>query len=151
MRWPDANIGIVTGAISGIIVLDIDGAKGKESIKKHNLHLPPTPAARSGGDGLHYYFKHPGYPCRNFTKKYPGVDFRGDGGYIVAPPSVHPNGQRYEWVIAPSEEDLAEAPEWLLNLIEHQENGGRLDPKEWVVNIPQGSRNDELTRRASSR
>lgn len=149
-RWPDASMGIVTGAVSGLIVLDIDGPDGMESLKKYNLHLPPTPTAQTGGGGLHYFFKHPGYPCKNFTKKYPGIDFRGDGGYVVAPPSLHPSGNYYRWLITPWEEEPADAPAWLLDLIEKQESGGRLEPSEWTTDIPQGKRNDELTRRAGS-
>lgn len=148
--WPDANVGIVTGAVSGLIVLDIDGPEGAESLKKYNLHLPPTPAVRTGSGGGHYYFEHPGRPCRNFTKKYPGVDFRGDGGYVVAPSSRHKSGNYYEWLITPRDEQLADPPVWLLDLIEQQGTGGRLDPEEWAADIPKGQRNDELTRRAGS-
>lgn len=149
-RWPEANLGIVTGAVSGIVVLDVDSPDGMESLKKYNLHLPPTPTVQTGGGGLHYYFRHPGYHCKNFTKKYPGIDFRGDGGYVVAPPSLHKSGNYYTWLIPPWDEELADAPDWLLNLIEKQGTGGKLRPEEWKVDIPKGERNDELTRRAGS-
>jgi putative DNA primase/helicase len=150
-RWPEANIGIVTGEASGIIVLDIDGLEGQQSIKTNRLATPPTPTVLTGGGGYHYYFKHPGFLCKNFTKKYPGIDFRGDGGYVLAPPSLHASGNRYEWIISPGDEELADPPAWLLDLIVKQEaNGGRLEPSEWSVDIPQGKRNGELTRRAGS-
>ena len=142
--------GIVTGAVSRIVVLDVDSPDGMESLKKYNLHLPPTPTVQTGGGGLHYYFRHPGYHCKNFTKKYPGIDFRGDGGYVVAPPSLHKSGNYYTWLIPPWDEELADAPDWLLNLIEKQGTGGKLRPEEWKVDIPKGERNDELTRRAGS-
>jgi len=149
-RWPEANLAIITGAISRIVVLDVDGTEGEESLKKNRLAVPITPTARTGGGGLHYYFKHPDRPCKNFTKKYPGIDFRGDGGYVVAPPSLHSSGNHYQWIVAPGDKELADPPDWLLELIEEQKTGGRLEPDEWAVDIPEGTRNNEITRRAGS-
>lgn len=105
-KWPKANIGIVTGAISGIIVLDIDMPYGMQTIRKNKYALFPTPIVRTGGGGWHYIYKHPGCDCRNFAKKIgktilPDVDFRGDGGLIVAPPSNHIDGGNYQWSIEP--------------------------------------------------
>ena len=114
-KYPEANIAIVTGQISGIIVLDVDGEEGKRSIE--GLSIPETATAKTGGGGLHYIFKHPGVECKNFTRKLPGIDFRGDGGYIVAPPSTHENGKKYEWLKHPSEVGISEAPDWLLELV----------------------------------
>ena len=92
------NIGIITGSVSGIVVLDVDGTEGEETIASLGgiPHTPTVEAAR----GCHYYFKHPGanYKVRNFVKKLPGLDLRADGGLVVAPPSVHPTGVRYESV-----------------------------------------------------
>lgn len=115
-RWPRANVGIVTGEVSNVIVLDVDGAEGEQTIKKNNLALPPTPCARTGGGGWHYYFRHPGGAVSNFAKKLPGLDLRGDGGLVVAPPSLHPSGRRYEWRIGIEEAELANPPSWLLEL-----------------------------------
>lgn len=97
--WPDdANIGIRTGAVSGIVVLDADaGHGGLESLDL--LRLPETATVLTGGGGLHYYFAHPGHEVRNATGLLPGIDLRGDGGYVVAPRSTHPNGNRYEWEV----------------------------------------------------
>lgn len=148
-RWPRANIGIVTGAVSGIIVLDVDGPTGEETIKTHRLALPPTRCAKTGGGGWHYYFRHPGEQISNFVKKLPGIDLRADGGYVVAPPSLHSSGNRYEWSINPAQADLADPPNWLLELIQTTKTG-RLDPEEWEKDIPEGQRNEELTRRAGS-
>lgn len=148
-KWPNANIGIITGAVSGIIVLDVDGEEGQRSIKDNKLSLPPTWAARTGGGGFHYFFKHPGNSVCNFVKRLPGIDLRGDGGYIVAPPSIHPSGNRYQWVISPKDEELAEPPDWLLELIQTTSTG-KLDPEDWQRDIPEGQRNEELTRRAGS-
>jgi len=142
-KWPDANIGIVTGAISNVVVLDVDGQEGLDTIKQYDI--PKTPYARTGGGGLHYYFKHPGFECRNFARKLPGIDFRGDGGYVVAPPSIHPNGTRYEWIVAPWEVRPAECPDWLLDLLTARP---KAVPDDDAEVIPEGKRNDTLTRLA---
>lgn len=117
---PSANIGIATGARSGLVVVDIDaGHGGEESIKelaaKHSI--PETVTAKTGGGGRHLIFKHPGVEIRNSASKLAkGIDIRGDGGYIVAPPSLHPSGNRYQWLseLAPSRHELAPMPEWMI-------------------------------------
>lgn len=115
-RYRFAGVGIVTGAVSGIIVLDADGAEGIESLD--GMEIPLTPAAVTGSGGRHYYFRHPGMEVRNFTRRLPGLDLRGDGGYVVAPPSRHASGHQYYWMQgrAPWETPLAECPDWLLEL-----------------------------------
>jgi hypothetical protein len=90
---PDNNVGIVTGAISGLVVLDIDPGHGGEDslarlLREHGP-LPQTVEARTGGGGRHVYFAHPGGVVRNKVGLAPGIDVRGDGGCVVAPPSVH--------------------------------------------------------------
>lgn len=101
-QWPKANIGIATGAGSGIVVLDIDpkngGVHSFEQIEQE-FELPPTLTARTGSGGHHYYYRHPldGKIPNSASKLGPGLDIRGDGGFIVAPPSMHACGQRYEW------------------------------------------------------
>jgi hypothetical protein len=100
-KWPSANIGIVTGKISGVVVLDFDFQNGgKESLEKfveQSGGPPETPIARTG-NGIHLYYAHPGVEIKNRAGIFPGLDVRGDGGYIVAPPSTHPNGKRYKWL-----------------------------------------------------
>jgi hypothetical protein len=139
------NIAIVTGPISEIAVLDIDGEEGEESIKQNRLYLPPTPCVKTG-KGYHYYFKYQD-GVRNFTKRYPGIDLRGEGGYVLAPPSIHPSGMRYEWLI-PLDSNLSELPEWVLKEkkeIKEKEPG-------WVEKllegVEEGQRNDTLARLA---
>ena len=98
-KWPNANIGIATGRISGIVVIDIDGAVGGRNIKllqRRCGKLPPTLTSQTG-NGAHIVFRSGGHEYRNRTGIYPGIDVRGDGGYIVAPPSVHIAGKRYRW------------------------------------------------------
>jgi len=104
-QWPDANIGIKTGKESGLWVLDIDGDTGKESfarlIKDHG-DLPATLAVATG-KRLYFYFSYP--PDAKISNRAgkiaPGIDVRGDGGYVIAPPSVHPSGREYRWEVLP--------------------------------------------------
>lgn len=118
-RSPDYNVAIVTGALSGVVVLDVDPRHGgNESLRalerKHGA-LPVTIESATGGGGRHLYFAHPGGEVHNRTNIEPGIDLRGDGGCIVAPPSVHPSGKRYRWKKghAPGDVQLARLPDWL--------------------------------------
>lgn len=119
-RWwraQDYNIGIPTGAPSGVWVLDIDGDEGRESLaalqEKHGA-LPATVTSVTAR-GPHLWFAYTGpVPCST-ARVAPGVDVKGDGGYAIAPPSVHPTGHVYHW--APDSADVpAPAPEWLIRL-----------------------------------
>jgi len=150
-KWPQANVGIVTGAISGIIVLDVDGSEGRKSLEGKDL--PPTTCAVTGSGGAHYIFKHPGSEVRNFAKRLPGLDLRGDGGYIVAPPSIHPSGGIYEWGLPPEMEQPRWAPAWLKDLLGVKTSSGegpRVDPGKVLSGIPEGSRDTEIFKYASS-
>jgi hypothetical protein len=91
---PLYNIGIVTGKASGIVVIDIDGQVGRESLKKFG-HIGLTPTVKSGGNGYHFYFKY--IPIRSSTNLTLSIDVRGDGGMIVAPPSIHASTRLYRW------------------------------------------------------
>jgi hypothetical protein len=119
-QWPDANLGIVTGKVSGLIVLDVDPKHGGndtlQRIEQRFGALPVTVAATTGAEGQHYYFKHPGYEVRDRSGLGQGIDVRGDGGYVVAPPSMHPSGQAYRWLAdrSPADRALASLPDWLL-------------------------------------
>lgn len=119
--WPDANIGIATGARSGLWALDVDPAHGGdlslENLLAQHGPLPETVEARTGGNGTHLLFAHPGTPVRNRVRFAPGLDTRGDGGYIVVAPSLHASGRCYDWAISPDDAPLETAPAWLLALI----------------------------------
>ena len=127
--FPRANLAIVTGAISGLVVLDIDpGHGGDESLTElESLHgaLPNTIEVLTGGGGRHVYFRHPGDAVRNQAGLAPGIDLRGDGGYVVAPPSIHPSGREYRFEVShhPDETLLAAIPAWVLGLT-HPEGRG---------------------------
>jgi hypothetical protein len=118
-RRPAANIGIVTGGISGLVVVDVDPAHGGErslaSLEARHGPLPKTVEAVTGGGGRHLYFRHPGGVVPNRVGLAAGIDVRGDGGYVVAPPSLHPSGVRYAWVSGrdPATTALAPLPHWV--------------------------------------
>lgn len=115
-RWPDANVGIRTGAESGLVVLDVDprhgGLLSLEKLKRQHGSLAPVPQVLTGSGGQHLYFAHPGVEVRNSAGKVgDGLDIRGDGGYVVAPPSIHESGNPYKWLRV---DGLEAAPSWLL-------------------------------------
>lgn len=96
-KWPDANVAIATGTASGLYVIDEDDG-GAETIGA--LALPVSLSVTTGSGGKHYYYRRPdGEKWGNSASKLgPGVDTRGDGGYVLAPPSIHPETQRpYTW------------------------------------------------------
>jgi hypothetical protein len=119
-RWPAANVGIVTGAVSGLVVLDVDPDKGGETslaaLEATFGRLPATLVVRTGGGGRHLYFAHPGRPVACAVGLRPGLDLRGDGGYVVAPPSIHPTGRLYRFEDE-ADRPPAPAPGWLLALL----------------------------------
>lgn len=95
---------MATGSRSGVVVVDVDFDKGgfetlTALIYQHE-EWPVTPAVRTGGGGLHFFFRHPeGAEIRNDAgKKFgPGIDVRGEGGYVLLPPSTHATRRVYEW------------------------------------------------------
>lgn len=123
-KWFDGrslNIGIATGAISGIIALDVDprhdGDTTLAKLEAEHGPLPPTWRFLTGGGGEHILFRHPGGTVGNSAGLLgPGLDMRGDGGYIVAPPSQHICRRFYAISVDhhPSDVLLAPPPEWLM-------------------------------------
>lgn len=123
-QWPEANLAIVTGAISKLAVMDLDGEDGEESLwglEQHHGKLPTGPENLTGGGGRHLLCAHPGAGVKigNRQKLAPGLDVRGDGGYIVAPPSRHASGRCYEWEASsdPQTSVPPPLPPWLLTLL----------------------------------
>lgn len=112
---PNANVGVATGNPSGIFVLDVDGPVGEQTLSALIEQYGPLSetAQATTGNGRHYHFKDPGGLSNSARKLGPGLDIRADGGYVVAPPSIHANGRPYLWT-----NDLppADAPEWLVAL-----------------------------------
>ena len=108
-RWPKANLGILTGRRSGLVLVDIDGTKGLDTLRQLVADIGPLPAtlrARSGrtGGGWHAYYTVRDEETSNATVK--GLDFRGDGGFAIVPPSIHPSGATYAW----EDESMVPAP-----------------------------------------
>ncbi len=126
-KWPDANIGIATGSRSGIVVLDVDVAKGTkpsgeatlDELRSTHGALPATITSLTGGGGKHFFFRYQKAVMNSRVGFLPGLDIRGDGGYVVAPPSLHKSGRRYEWMEGhdPDSIDLAEMPPWLIDIL----------------------------------
>ena len=152
------NVAIATGG--GIMVLDVDvdhaaGKYGDETLaelERQHGPLPETWTCLTGGGGIHYYFACDNPALTVGTGFAPGLDYRGVGGYVVAPPSTHENGQEYVWDAAhtPSNTTLAPLPDWLHTLML---NGSKVAPvprREAPVQIAEGGRNDTLYRLACS-
>ncbi len=120
-RWPGANLALATGSASGVVVIDVDPPQGDLSLERlmdAAYELPETLAVRTGSGGVHLYYLSPKLPVANTAGRLPGVDLelpgidlRGNGGYVVAPPSVHVSGSPYVWL--EDEVELAPAPSWL--------------------------------------
>jgi hypothetical protein len=110
---PGAGAGIKTGAApkgSGIIVVDVDNLEALEALVS-TFSVPETYEIETGR-GVHLYFEHPGFTVRNFIGELlPGVDIRGDGGFVVAPGSPHKSGKTYTIL---NDRDPAPCPEWLV-------------------------------------
>lgn len=122
-----ANIGMATGEVSGVAVLDVDGEDGQKKLKELEEEcgsLPATVTQKTGsGIGRQYFFAYDERWSgkKNSVKFATGLDTRVDGGYAVLPPSNHKSGGRYEWINSPFDTALAVAPDWLLDLIPDRE------------------------------
>lgn len=102
-RWPWANVAIATGAASGIYVVDVDPRHGGDvaliDLVGRCGRFDYLAHVLTGSNGDHYYRRHPGTRVPNSAGKLgPGLDVRGDGGFVVAPPSRHISGERYLWL-----------------------------------------------------
>lgn len=176
LRWPEANVGIATGSTSGLTVVDVDLGRGGraslESLSTGGHGLPDTFRADTGGGGFHLFYRQPigivvsntAGRLPNVADPLPGVDLRGDGGYVVAAPSRHATGRRYRWRSAESTE-LALLPTWLWPrplprhdrdvLARHRPSGASAygsaalsSEVEAVRRLVEGQRNDGLNRAA---
>lgn len=110
------NIGLATGSKSGVFVLDVDGPDGERALRELQEEHGRLPATRTSftGRGEHRFFRMPdGEKISNSTSKLgPKLDIRGDGGYVILPPSHHASGAQYRW--RESRDEIAEAPAWLI-------------------------------------
>jgi DNA replication protein DnaC len=114
---PDANIGIITGKVSNLVVFDLD-SEGATRYAEDEGGFPLTVMAKTGR-GYHAYMRHPGFDIKNSVNKKLDLDIRSDGGYVVAPPSLHGAGFSYQWVQGQSiyELDPAECTPWMIDYL----------------------------------
>jgi hypothetical protein len=124
-RYPHANVGIITGLVSGLFVLDLD-----------------KPEAM----GIHVYFDYPSVLVGNRSDQNLGMDIRGEGGYVVAPPSTHPSGKSYEWTHwHPWNSRIAPVPQWLLDWCDEQSRSNEKQKgwqNEMLGGVGDGGRNN---------
>lgn len=112
---PSANIALVCGKISGVIVVDIDPKSGGTT---EGLALPPTLCSRTGGGGQHLFYKWNSNVIGAKVGVKAGIDIRSEASYVVLPPSLHASGNTYEWINEGDE--MAEPPQWLYKIEEEQ-------------------------------
>jgi hypothetical protein len=166
-RWPRSNVGLRTGAPSGLVVVDIDpdhgGADSLEQLLDRHGALPDGRTVQTGSGGTHLYYRHPGHAVANSAGKLgDGIDIRGDGGYVIAPPSRHRNGQLYS--VTRHGGEIPELPAWMEAALRRQATVARstcaADPKDataWgraalageverLRHAQPGARNDTLNR-----
>jgi len=114
---PYASIGMATGPGSGLWVLDIDQPNGPENLqnieRKYGV-LPETLTQKTGGGGLQYFFTWNGHEIRNSSSKVSkNIDIRGNGGYVILPPSSHPSKNKYQWI---TKTPPTKAPDWITDI-----------------------------------
>ena len=152
-KYPNANIGLATGSVSqNVFVIDldidedrgIDGYHSLEDWQREHGDFPETWTAITGRGGYHLYYRGNG-KIKNRAGIIDGVDIRGNGGYVVAPPSIHKNGNRYEWEYSPDEFEIAKADnnvKYFLNHDDQKQNAAFTMPNI----VAAGQRNQMLFR-----
>lgn len=152
-QWPTANVGIATN--THLYVLDVDGEQGRDTLARLEAQhgaLPETPRGLTGGGGEHYLFTLPGGVTLGNTVRFaPGLDTRGPGGQIVAPPSRHVSGKAYTWDAGAHPDDVAvaEMPQWVCQLIARADTKARGPLGSAGDIIPHGSRDATLFKHGS--
>ena len=165
-KYPRALIGMPTGKVTHTLVLDVDNDKAKgldgsaalAVVEKENGRLPSTVESMTPRGGRHLIFQHPGskFDVPNSVSKVgPGLDIRGDGGYIILPPSQLPDGRCYQWEGSSDPDEgvrAAPAPAWLLAIVATKQTAEAWPVKPLVIpnRIPDGQRGDTLYRLACS-
>ena len=152
---PQLNVAIATGRSSKIFVVDIDGPDAEgELCKLEAQHGEIWPTVESiTARGRHLFFRWPDRMVRNSAGRIaPGIDVRGEGGYVLAPPSIHPSGRAYAWSVD-SANAFAAAPDWLLaRIITPTGNGAPAPATEWRDLVrdgaEEGQRNQSVARLA---
>ena len=124
-RWiqknPNINIGMLTGKSSGVIGIDADGEEGRKHLEKISKgDLPDTAKFTTPGGGIRLLYKYPNHielktKVDRLEGEHSEVCFMSDGKQTLLPPSIHPNGGRYEWINAPWDIEIAEMPKWMID------------------------------------
>lgn len=144
-KWPDANIGVATGG--ELVVLDVDTRKGGSTV---GMDLPDTRRVVTGSGGEHWYMRGDGQKTPNSVELVgPGLDVRGEGGYVLAPPSLHETGRRYEWDSGAAE-TTESAPKWFLTSARQKRQAAAAEGPAAADAFVSGGRNDALTALAGS-
>ena len=156
---PRANIAIVCGEPSGnLVAIDLDchgGPDGRETLRAWEAEhgkLPETVSVITGSGGKHLLYR-VNRSFKKFENPQIGVDIRAEGSYVVAPPSIHPNGEAYEWSVSPDDMDVAEANELVYQFIEYARPVKASDGGHEKYDLPETidqDRNKELFSYASS-
>ncbi|MFC1896527.1 bifunctional DNA primase/polymerase [Thermodesulfobacteriota bacterium] len=125
-QWPQAEIGIITGSVSGILVVDVDSEKGHEALSEYLPEEMVAPVSRTPSGGWHYFFKHT-EGIGNATRFIEDCDIRGEGGYVIVPPSRGMNGVHYTWAKGLRIHDVEPAPlpRALADIIEGRSSKGK--------------------------
>ena len=155
-RHPDRGMAVATGEPSGVWVLDLDGPEAAQRFvdlqEKHGSNGKGV--ASKTARGYHLFFRMPaeGEIRNSASKVAEGIDVRGTGGYIVAPPSPHPEGEAYRWLAGrgPDETPLTDAPSWLVDMVQASTNGRHEPAGPIPERIVEGGRNATLTSLAGS-
>lgn len=138
---PNANIGIVTGKLSNLTVVDLDGPEGLASAQSLGL---VSSLVSLTGNGRQLFYKWTS-ETKNSVRSYPGLDVRGDGGYVVAPPSIHPSGRRYRWATVMNVENLPSFPsEILMTSVESASQAKTFKEQGWVSKALQEMTNGNI-------
>lgn len=120
-KYPRANIGLACGAISGVIVIDLDPRNGSdESVARlagRKQTFPPTVTAKTANGGTHFYYAFEPELKNSKSALAPGIDVKTTGGYVVAPPSTLGEGRDYCWVLSPLGDALPRMPRWALEAL----------------------------------
>jgi hypothetical protein len=142
-EWTEATgVGLTTGRAAGYFVLDVDAKGGIPALKElqnANGNLPITWRQYTGGGGMQDFFRTPSFPVRNSVGKIAkGIDVRGERGFVVAPPSLHPSGNQYRWAdkLSPWETKLAYAPNWLIDKLRAQPRPAIVELTANIANLP---------------
>lgn len=135
---PHFGLGVVTGQVSGIVVVDIDPRHGGSDKDFEGII---TIKSQTGGGGWHYYFRYE-KGIENKAGIREGVDIRGEGGYVVVPPSGHESGKNYEWINNPKDAPILPLPDFVKKWISRTSSKTEDKATEIIKGVPEGQRND---------